>query len=79
MEFQKIVNFLDATFDDKDLPRFVSKNWIEIYVQSEGNYSVNKEIRIKTSMLRSDSCDFSDVETVVKGTITVVRLNNAKK
>ena len=24
------------------------------------NYSVNKEIRIKTSMLRSDLCDFSD-------------------
>ena len=79
MEFQKIVNFLDTTFDDKDLPRFVTKKWIEVYDQSEGNYSVNKEIRIKTSMLRSDSCDFSDVETVVKGTITVVRLNNAKK
>ena len=25
MEFQKITNFLDTTFDDKDLPRFVSK------------------------------------------------------
>ena len=79
MEFQKIENFLETTFDDKDLPRFVTKKWIEVYDQSEGNYNVNKEIRIKTSMLRSDSCDFSDAETVVKGTITVVRLNNAKK
>ena len=51
MEFQKIVNFLDTTSDDKDLPRFVTKKWIEVYDQSEGNYSVNKEIRIKTSML----------------------------
>ena len=25
MEFQKIVNFLDTTSDDKDLPRFVTK------------------------------------------------------
>ena len=25
MEFQKITNFLDTTFDDKDLPRFVTK------------------------------------------------------
>ena len=25
MEFQKIMNFLDTTFDDKDLPRFVTK------------------------------------------------------
>ena len=51
MEFQKIVNFVDTTFDDQDLLRFVTKKWIEVYDQSEGNYSVNKEIRIKTSML----------------------------
>ena len=48
MEFQKIVNFLDTTSDNKDLPRFVTNKWIEVYDQSEGNYSVNKEIRIKT-------------------------------
>ena len=35
MEFQKIVNFLDATYDDKDLPRFVTEKWIEVYHQSE--------------------------------------------
>ena len=48
MEFQKIVNFLDTTSDDKDLPRFVTKKWIEVYDQSEKNYSPNKEIRIQT-------------------------------
>ena len=79
MEFRKIVNFLDATSDDKDLPRFVTKKWVEVYDQSGGNYNVNKEIRIKTSMLRSDLCDFSDAYIVVKGTITVVRPNNAKR
>ena len=53
MEFQKIVNLLDTTSDDKDLPRFVTKKWIEVYDQSGGeNYNVNKEIRIKTPMLR---------------------------
>ena len=46
---------------------------------SEGNYDVNKEIRIKTSMLRSDLCDFSDAYVVVKGNITVGDPNNAKK
>ena len=71
MEFQKIVNFLDTTFDDKDLPRFVTKKCIEVYDQLEGNYNVNKEIRIKTSMLRSDLCDFNDVYIVVKGNITI--------
>ena len=52
MEFQKITNLLDTTFDNKDLPRSVTKKWIEVYDQSEKNYSVNKEIGIKTPMLR---------------------------
>ena len=73
MEFQEITNFLDITSDNKDLPKFVTKKWIEVYDQSEGNYDVNKEIRIKTSMLRSDLCDFSDAYVVVKGDITVVK------
>ena len=71
MEFQKIANFLDTTSDDKDLPRFVTKKWIEVYDQSEKNYNPNKEIRIKTSMLRSDLCDFSDAYIVVEGNIIV--------
>ena len=78
MEFQRIMNFLNTTSDDKDMPRFVTKKWIEIYDQSGENYNVNKEIRIKVSMLRSDLCDYSDAYIVVKGTITVVRPNGAK-
>ena len=54
MEFQKIKNFLDINSDNKDLPTFITKKWIEVYDHSEGNYDVNKEIRIKTSVLRSD-------------------------
>ena len=45
MKFQKITNFLDITSDNKDLPRFVTKKWIEVYDQSEKSYNVNKEIR----------------------------------
>ena len=71
MEFQKIVNCLDITSDDKNFPKFVTKKWIEFYDQSEKNYSPNKEIRIKTSMLRSDLCDYSDAHIVVKGNIIV--------
>ena len=69
---------LDITSDNKDLPKYVTKKWIEVYDQSEKNCNVNKEIRIKTTMLRSDLCDFSDAHIVVKGDITVVRPNNAK-
>ena len=79
MEFQKITNFLDTTFDDKDLPRFVTKKWIGVYDQSEENYSVNKEIRIKTSMLRSDLCNFSDAYIVVKVSINLEGDNDATK
>ena len=48
MKFQKIVNFCDTISDNKNLPKFVAKKWIDVYDQSQGNYDVNKEIRIKT-------------------------------
>ena len=35
MEFQKIVNLVYTTSDDKDLPRFVTKKQIEVQDQSE--------------------------------------------
>ena len=78
MQFQKIVNFLDITSDNKDLTKFVTKKWIEAYDQSEGNFNVNKEIRIKTSILRSDLCNYSDAYIILKESITVTSLNNPK-
>ena len=79
MGFQKIVNLLDTTSDDKDLPRFVTKKWIDVYDQSEKNYNVNKEITIKTPMLRSDLCAYSDAYIVVKETSTVTDPDNTKR
>ena len=76
--FKKIVNFIDTTSDDKDLPRFVTEKWIEVHDQSVANYNVNKEIRIKTSMLRSDLCDFSDSYIIVNGTITITNPDDFK-
>ena len=78
MQFQKTVNFLDITSDNKDLTKFVTKKWIEVYDQSEGNYNVNKEIRIKTSILRSDLCNYSDAYVILKESVTVTSLNNPK-
>ena len=45
MEFQKLVNLLDTTSDEKDLPRFVTKKWIEVNDQS------GKDYRVKTKKL----------------------------
>ena len=78
IEFQKIVNFLNTT-SDENLPIFNTEKLIEVYDQSGGNYNINKEIRIKTLMLRSDLCDYSDAYIVIKGTITVTNPDDAKK
>ena len=67
--------FLDINSDNKDLPKFVTKKWIEVYHQSEKNYNPNKKIRIKNSMLRSNLCDFNDAYIVVKGSIIVNKKN----
>ena len=74
MEYQKIVNLLGAT--SAHVPRFITKKWIEVHDQSRGSYNINKQIRFKASMLRSDLCDYSDAYIVVKGTITVQTENN---
>ena len=47
MEFQKIASFLDTTPDDKDLPRFVTKKWIEVYDQSEKITLLTKKLELK--------------------------------
>ena len=77
MEYQKITSLLGTTLDE--VPRFITKKWIEVHDQSgnaEDRYKPSKQIRFKTSMLRSDLCDFSDAYIVVKGTITVTDHNN---
>ena len=78
MEYQKITNLLDTTSDN--VPRFITKKWVKIHDQSssaEDKYQTSKQIIFKTSMLRSDLCDFSDVYIAVKGTITVTNPNDA--
>ena len=74
MEYQKIKNLLNTTSDN--VSRFNTKKWIEVYDQSGGIYSTNKQIRFKKSMLQSDLCNYSDAYIVVKGTIAVTRTNN---
>ena len=50
MEFQKITNFLDTNSHNKDLPRFVTKKWIELYDQSQGNYNINKVKKLELKL-----------------------------
>ena len=69
MEYQKIANLLN---DESTKPsKFRTKNWVVINDDVRGAYSPNKQIRSKTSMLRSNLCDYSDAYVLVKGNITV--------
>ena len=64
MKYQKITNLLGRTPDE--VPRFITKKWIEVHDQldnAEDRYKPSKLVRFKTSMLRSDNCDFSDAYT----------------
>ena len=62
-----------------NVPRFITKKWTEVHDQSgnaEDRYKPSKQIRFKTSMLRSDLCDFNDAYIVVKRTSTVTDSDN---
>ena len=69
MEYHKITNLLDNASSEPSI--FRTKNWVEIHDYSGGTYNPNKQIKFKTTMLKSSLCDYSDVYILVKGTITV--------
>ena len=72
MEHQKISNLLEST---DNLSKFRTRNWVEINNESRGNYT-NSDIRFKTTMLRSNLCDYGDSFILVKGTITITGAGN---
>ena len=74
MEFNNINKLLGPAHDK--VPRFITKKWIEVQSQSGNTYNTSKPIRFKTSMLRSDLCDYSDAYVWVKGKITVTNPND---
>ena len=52
------------------------KKWIEVNDLSRGQYSVNKNIKFKTPMLRSDFRDYSDAYIVEKARVSVTSTVN---
>ena len=51
MEYQKIPNLLNN--ESNQPSEFRTRNWVEINDEARGTYSPNKQIKFKTSMLRS--------------------------
>ena len=68
MEHKKIINLLDDTTNQPF--KCWTRNWFEINDEWKGKYDSSK-IRFKTSIIRSNLCDYSDADILVKGTITV--------
>ena len=69
MEYQKIANLLDNESNKPSKLR--TRNLVETNDDARCTYSPNKQIKFKTSMLRSSLCDYSDAYILVKGNITV--------
>ena len=76
MEYQKITNILGKTINFAKLPKYTTRNWIEIDDQSNKTYNQNKDIRFKASQLRSDLWDFNDAYIDVTGKISATKLDN---
>ena len=51
--------------------QFRTKNWVETNDESKESYSAGSDIRFKTTMLRSNLCDYADAYILVKGTIAI--------
>ena len=69
MEYQKIANLLNNKSNQPS--KFRKRNWVEINDEIRSEYSPNKQIRFKTTMLRSSLCDYSEAYILVKGNIAI--------
>ena len=72
MEYDKINNLLGS--ESENLSKFVTREYVRVNSLSN-TYNENKSIRFKTTMLRSDLCDYADAYILVNGTILVNGLN----
>ena len=73
MEYQKIANLLDTGSNQPS--KFRTRKWVEINDDSRETYAGN-EIKFKTTMLRSNLCDYADAYILVKGPITITGAGN---
>ena len=68
MAYQIRTNLLNSASNQPS--KFRTRNWVEINDESRGTYTGN-DIKFKTTMLRSNLCDYADAYILVKGNITI--------
>ena len=71
MEHCKISKVLNYS----TISKFVKRKWVKVNDLLGSQYSANKNMRFKTTMVRSDLYDYSDEYIVVKRVIAVEDTN----
>ena len=71
MEYQKIINLLDNI--QNELSTFRTRNWVEINDESPKTYSKNNQIKFKSSITKSNLCDYKDAYILVSRTVVITR------
>ena len=75
MEYDKINNLLLSEDNESEkLSKFVTREYVTVN-SSLDTYNENKSIRLKTPMLSSNLCNYSDAYILVNVTITVAGNN----
>ena len=62
---------MSKLLNDSTASKIVTKKLIKVKDLPSDQYSVNKNMMFKMSMLRSDLCNYSDAYFAAKGKITV--------
>ena len=68
MKYQKIIDLLDNASSQPS--KFSTRSWVEIKDESRVTYTGNN-IKFKTTMRRSNLCDYANAYILIKGTITI--------
>ena len=68
MEYQKITNLWDNASNQPS--KFRTRNWVEINDESRGAYN-HDDVKFKTTMLRSNLCDYADAYILINERITI--------
>ena len=76
MEYQKIENLLDSASNQPS--KFRTRNWVEINDESKESYKPGSNINFKTTMVRSNLCDYADAYILVKGTIIITEAGDER-
>ena len=63
---------ISKLLNNSTVSKFSTKHWVEVNDLASGQYSVNKNIRFKTSLSRWYLCDYSAAYIVVKGAIDLL-------